>query len=638
MRFYDFNNSDTSSYTMRLFDFPNPWNGDGFSDITIQRTASSTVAQEANLVLYEGELPINQWMKNPGLFPEPPINRGYESPGGYFVHNEINYAGNDIQSLDGNLTDVFMPQGKVYEHVYAGSDSANGLWSGGYYQVGISYYDWDTNETEVYFDKLSAGDSEFYVEDGKMLRMNVFFPPIQDSGYDNGVFDQRVAGFRIYMRKKESSSWDHLMLECNFEKGYMIEVPGGDWKGFRQLTDVDQGIIGTSTTTAKNIHYDYAPIVGFYELNQWDGAEANRFRYKTSAIVGRRMYIGNVAELSHKVDQSDQISQYQIKNTFPDRMMKSPTGQFDIFPKSQFVDVAINDGDEIIHLTSLGRQLLQFRRNNLYIIDVSKNIEVLNQTHPDKGIDNSCQVCTFPDGIAWVNSTGVYIYNGQQLIPIHLSKISKPVMKELFEHDSTLCIFYLAEKDSLIIINSYGNKEFHFNLKLQCWSMGENNFKKLKAGLEDDDDFYGMHDWTLGQQDTGQIDILSNIVNTKDGRVAFVDINGLAIGGQSLLSDFNNTSNSLDHFELQAGQRYIEYETGDIDFQMPSVKKTIHKVVIKYKSNSNAGDARYTNVYWGKNGEHPLTEKRTFTGVTADLALPSTFEANEGYVWKTLEI
>lgn len=641
VKMFDFQNPDTEDwFGITLFDMTNPENGEGISDITIQRTANSTVAQDSQMVLYEGQLPINQWMQNPGLFPEPPINRGYDTPGGYFVHDEINYSGNDIQSLDHNLTDSFMPEGKVYIHVFAGSDSANGLWAGGYYQVGISYYDWDSNETEVYFDKVYAGDSEFYIEDGKMLRMNIFFPPIQDGTYENGIFDQRVAGFRIYMRKRDSCSWDYLMLDCNFEKGYMVEVPGGDWKGFRQLTDVDQGIIGTSSTTAKNLHFDQPPIVGFYELNQWDGTESNRFRYKTSAIIGRRMFIGNVAELSHKIDRSDTISQYQIKNTYPDRMMKSPTNQFDIFPKSQFVDVAINDGDEIIHLTSLGRQLLQFRKDTLYIIDVSKHIETLAHTHPGKGVDIPSQVCTFPDGVAWVNSTGVYVYNGQDVIPIHLGKISRPIMKELFEHDSTLCMFYLADKDLLVVMNSYENKEFHYSLKLKSWSMGQHNFKKITAGLEDDSEYYGDHETLI--HNSNKVDVLSNIVTTRDGRVAFVDINGLALGGQTMLSKGDEDA-TIDYFDESSATRYIEYQTGDLDFQLPSVKKTIHKVVIKYKSNGSANtslgaEGKYTNIYWAKDGEHALTQKRAFTGVNADIALPSTYVADEGFVWKTLEL
>ena len=70
--------------------------------------------------------------------------------------------------------------------------------------------------------------------------------------------------------------------------------------------------------------------------------------------------------------------------------------------------------------------------------------------------------------------------------------------------------------------------------------------------------------------------------------------------------------NSLDYFDKNALGRNIEYETGDIDFGIPSIKKTIDKVVIRYKSNAGATVEHTTSLFWGKDGEHALEAQRAF--------------------------
>ena len=42
-------------------------------------------------------------------------------------------------------------------------------------------------------------------------------------------------------------------------------------------------------------------------------------------------------------------------------MLKSPIGKYNILPKSNFIDVAINDGDEITALEYYKDKLLQYK-------------------------------------------------------------------------------------------------------------------------------------------------------------------------------------------------------------------------------------------------------------------------------------
>ena len=72
--------------------------------------------------------------------------------------------------------------------------------------------------------------------------------------------------------------------------------------------------------------------------------------WKTSCLANRRIYIGNLK--TYYEDGSSKI--------FPDKMVRSLPNKFDIFPISESVDVAINDGDDIVKLEAFGDRILQF--------------------------------------------------------------------------------------------------------------------------------------------------------------------------------------------------------------------------------------------------------------------------------------
>ena len=56
-------------------------------------------------------------------------------------------------------------------------------------------------------------------------------------------------------------------------------------------------------------------------------------------------------------------------------MVRSLPNKFDIFPISESVDVAINDGEDIIALVEFNDRILQFKDKTLYIINVGQDIE-----------------------------------------------------------------------------------------------------------------------------------------------------------------------------------------------------------------------------------------------------------------------
>ena len=129
-------------------------------------------------------------------------------------------------------------------------------------------------------------------------------------------------------------------------------------------------------------------------------------KYKTSVIHGRRTYIGNIRQPAN----SNGIN-------YPDRMLKSSINKFDVFPSEVGkIDVAINDGESIIKLEAFADRILQFKEKTLYIINISENVDFLEDTIRDKGCAFDYHVAKTDFGIAWFNKLGLYFFDGQKVI------------------------------------------------------------------------------------------------------------------------------------------------------------------------------------------------------------------------------
>ena len=185
-------------------------------------------------------------------------------------------------------------------------------------------------------------------------------------------------------------------------------------------------------------------------------------RFKTATVLNRRTYIANVATLSSKKTTDLDAYSKTIDQTFDDRMVKSPVNAFDTFPEENFVDVSINDGDEIIHLEGFSDRILQYKEKILYIINVSQDFEFLESQHPHLGIKNHHQVCKTPYGIAWINDKGVHFYDGRGIKNLIDNKIS-PGSVISNKHSKIINSSYNQAlfDDEGVLTDSDGNNVFH---------------------------------------------------------------------------------------------------------------------------------------------------------------------------------
>ena len=163
--------------------------------------------------------------------------------------------------------------------------------------------------------------------------------------------------------------------------------------------------------------------------------------FKTAVVANNILYAGNV---------------FQNGTHYPDRMIKSLTGKFSVLPSTNFIDVAIHDGDEIISLQFYKDKLLQFKRNKVYIINVSEDYEYLENTVENVGVAKECQVITTPYGIAWINQRGCYLYDGEKIENLIEGKLSYKSWKDSesswsINEEKGASITYLNKDDKLLI-------------------------------------------------------------------------------------------------------------------------------------------------------------------------------------------
>ena len=257
--------------------------------------------------------------------------------------------------------------------------------------------------------------------------------------------------------------------------------------------------------------------------------------YKAATVCSRRAWIANVRK-------DDKV--------FDDRIYYTPVNRFATFPDSYYLDIGISDGDSFTALHSLGNKLLAFKQKKLYVINVSSSSDAgwyLEAEYDGMGCINQNSVSKTPFGVSWVNSHGVYLYDGK----------SMPKELTLNIDDN---IWNLGQEASNVLYNP---------------SVGYDNKYKQLFVLQDSDvtssgnvfvfDF-STSSWTtrdsIGTQD------ISNFVDSYDGIY--------------LLS---YPTEGIHKISGDVGVKVISMTTKDLDFGNPGFVKKVKRIFITCKDN-----------------------------------------------------
>ena len=304
----------------------------------------------------------------------------------------------------GETYSIWPPSGGLLLNCTVNASSVGSI-PNGTYKVGVTFvYDGlqESNVLEAGGElDLTAGSNNNFLE-------NVDIRFRSDSASPG--YDERISGARVYLRDKsdKSRTW-HLMYDVNLTDGWRFALDNDYEPSVGAATIFEEYNAATAgfDDFIKIVVDDYTSLSAttYQTINGYSPSEAIDVQYKTSTIVNGILYAGNIR----------QNGEY-----YPDRMIKCASVRdgiaYDVFPTSNFIDIATNDGDEIVKLESFADKVLQFKKNTLYIVNYSEEVgDFVEREYHGMGITHPSQSFKTPHGIAFINKAGCYLYNGQDL-------------------------------------------------------------------------------------------------------------------------------------------------------------------------------------------------------------------------------
>ena len=380
----------------------------------------------------------------------------------------------------------------------------------------------------------------------------------------DGDWNKRITGAVMYMKRLTDKSW-YPQIEMDFVKGM----------GKALFSEVERPVI--SQTVSSQVSYVFQfksedllePQLAISYESRTGISHKEKSIYslwKTSCLANRRIYIGNLKTFLE--DGTTKI--------FPDKMVRSLPNRFDIFPLSESVDVAVNDGEQIIALMEFNDRILQFKERTLYVINASQDMEFLEEKLDYRGIPHRASVFKTEYGIVWANKNGCFYYDGKQVHDL-LQKDGRPMIKQSTWETfiSTPLVGYDPRRKQIIVVADIADGK--------------------SATTSGDCYIYDMitKSWVKGVGIFGRGN-KSNFAIDSDGKLIYHSHDG---SSASTLKEWTDsaTSNDIDDASLKI-------ITKDFDFGMPSQKKSVKKVYLTYKGNGSA-----ITVLYGKDGLTPAS-------------------------------
>ena len=444
---------------------------------------------------------------------------------------------------------IFPPAGTGFNLNIAASGSAATITAGTYEFATTFIYDKEPGDP-------SGGDQEsiLYLCKGAVaVSANEF---LSLKVYANAPYDARITGGRVYTRIQDSNNDWQQISEISLKNG----IRGTSFSmSFKEWGNED------ATNNATTLCLDAAHLVlslppVTYGINAGisQDASSTTAKYKTAVVANRIAYVGNV--------------QYD-GTIYGDAVFKSPVNKFDVFSSDRILEANINDGDSIVKLEAYADRLLIFKKKKLELLNISQEVEFVEDTFMHKGVSHPAATCKTDFGIAWVNKQGCYLYDGQRVNNL-LEKQGRQIIKESDWATFTTrepMIGYIPKKRQLLVVDdntsSGDGKTFLYDMVTQSWVKGA--------------------DATITSQ------ALTNFVTDWNGDLVYAHTTD-----QGTFVKWDDAS---------ATTSTISFKTKDIDFGEPSVRKKVYKVYVSYK-----GDGRAVTINYTTNGDNDTYDGQFF--------------------------
>jgi len=540
----------------------------------------------------------------------------------YYYNTGIPDTGNTLSSLNAADTKVLFQ----WDEPKSGDSLSWGERSFKVATTSVNIFNEESSINEVSDIIGGIGEPTDNFPDGEPVIPLGYAPTIDVRLKESYYHNSYISKTKFYMRDENSEIY-YLQFYIDHKTG--------------EMHSTTSGIKSSSAYNSNKKCYDWnlerESFLNFNEVNSYesetfvpqeDAEDSSNLtcRYKTSVIANNRLYVGNVM-------QNGEI--------FGDRMIKSPINKYNILPKSSFVDVAINDGDEITALAYYKDKLLQYKKRKVFVINISGDFEFLEDTFENAGVLQQSCVTKTPYGIVWANKSGCYMYNGSQLVNLIDNKI--PVYEvagyqnNFWNVGERVPSIAYSEKDDVVLVKflDAGNSVltvpdsavYHFSTN--SWLFSQKTFNDSE------------------KTSTGAV---SNFITDENGDILFYKV--------ATSSDSSEDESKYDGIKKYNYEPYIQYQnaqstgtsaiklfnfvTKDFTFGNLAARKKIYKVYVTYKTTSG-NDSKVlinTAINGGAlTGSTPISAtKSKFFGTSTACYHASNGLLDTSGAWKTAEL
>ena len=339
-----------------------------------------------------------------------------------------------------------------------------------------------------------------------------------------------------------------LFLQCLIDVTGSIPVlvEGGE-AGDVEMTELSAGGV-----FASNDNYDGEVYYDDDGTNRWI-SETTKIKYRAPEIVnltrmkhlhvhGNRFFAANIVTLD---------------DIYADRIITSQPNQF-IFNNRGIIEAAVDDGDEITALSSFADRILVFKNRSLVILNIGSGGAFLEEVLKFRGVHAAGQVCTTPHGVAFINESGCFFYDGKEVTT--LSQNIEDDWRTFIDEDANKPIIGFDERNETLVVQKSSNDAvdydvYLFDLKTKSVTHGDN-----KTGFSGDGD-------------------RTNFITHTDGTLIGYD---------------GNTNEFYRWESTGAPSDNLMVTFGDLDFGATTANKRIYKIAVTYKSD---GDPNVTVQY-----------------------------------------
>ena len=330
------------------------------------------------------------------------------------------------------------------------------------YQIAGTFIYMGDQESKLY---IPSSANVFTTASGDYVDIDVNASP---------AYDERITGARVYMRPDGTNEPWSLLLDISMKDGCRTGMDD-EYKQWAIGSDATEAGVDELFLTSENLE-TYTILNGFspdeFSISLSEAGEG----YKDAIIANRRVFICNVQMVS------ESRSFHSTLRRMRDRIMYTPPGKFETFPRSFFIDVVKGDSDEYTALATYGDRLFAFKRQTLYVINIGSPAPsnwFLESTERSKGVASRAGVFYGQDGIFWANKYGAFFYDGSNINNLIKGKIPQNIWQQKIgasdAHHAQVAFhektnnFYILANNLAISATSNNNGVYTYNFDSKAW-------------------------------------------------------------------------------------------------------------------------------------------------------------------------